>query len=651
MDNQNRNCNIKVVGILLLVCILILSFSGCGSEKGKVKESMQTSADSKIGLPENLVAQKTAHLTASSATINEYGIIVQNDAKLYGVVTLDGLHDTGAVYSSCTSKGGFFQVSHRNLQNTADGLNIYGLIDANGNTIIPESYAYFLPLNEYYVVAYRATVGTGSKDNSIVFYNSDSNYVGHGSGNGSLYNGTWTVYSTQSMAPVPGAEGSSASDYQSASGKYLTYHNDADERIICDENGNPVPEGAKILNDGFSVIETTDGAAAYNSDGERLFEYNPNEYSITDYQEGYLIARKYKDSKPYYFVVDQKGKIVSTEFESSFTVCGELLRVDKSIYNFKGEKIISGSYDSIRFDKMTRSCYALYKDDTYTLVTRDGTKLVSGDFSSPFSPKRGDDFYNFKNGSYSIKGYSLSSFTAKVTDGDGRYDAVDLLTGKTLFEGYSNITATEENNGGCYTLARRTEGGFDVWRIQNCIDAVKNGLENSGYISGETLRKIYEKRENLFDDLADAFKKEGLNAVIDKTSGDISLDTAVLFGGDSSEIKADGKKLLNKLMKIYVSVLSDSKYQGFVSKTMVEGHTAPIAGSTYESGLPLSKERAEKVRDYCLSSETGVDISKLPSKMEAIGYSNSKPVYHLDGTVNMDASRRVSFRLVIANVG
>ena len=80
---------------------------------------------------------------------------------------------------------------------------------------------------------------------------------------------------------------------------------------------------------------------------------------------------------------------------------------------------------------------------------------------------------------------------------------------------------------------------------------------------------------------------------------------------------------------------------------MVEGHTAPVAGSTYESGLALSKERADNVKAYCLSSDTGVDVSKLSSSFEAVGLSNSKPVYGADGEVNMEACRRVSFRFIV----
>ncbi len=102
-----------------------------------------------------------------------------------------------------------------------------------------------------------------------------------------------------------------------------------------------------------------------------------------------------------------------------------------------------------------------------------------------------------------------------------------------------------------------------------------------------------------------------------------------------------------KIFAMNTYVVFSENYAGFISKTMVEGHIAPIEGSTYESGLALSEERANNVKDYCLSEDIGIDVSKLATTLEAVGYSNSKPVYGADGKVDLEASRRVSFRFIV----
>ena len=54
--------------------------------------------------------------------------------------------------------------------------------------------------------------------------------------------------------------------------------------------------------------------------------------------------------------------------------------------------------------------------------------------------------------------------------------------------------------------------------------------------------------------------------------------------------------------------------------------------------------------DYIKRHEPQISAQRIhinPNAFEAIGYSNSQPVYKEDGTVDMDASRRVSFRFLV----
>lgn len=190
-------------------------------------------------------------------------------------------------------------------------------------------------------------------------------------------------------------------------------------------------------------------------------------------------------------------------------------------------------------------------------------------------------------------------------------------------------------------------------------DQYSNSLGNTITIEDSTklekidekkLKEIVEKKENLSSDLSSSFKEAGINVAIDELNGEITMDSSVLFGGDSSVITNEGKDLLKRFVTVYSSVVFDEKYNGFISEIRVEGHTAPVDGSTYESGLPLSQERANNVKYYCCSSEIGTDqkyIVSLQKTMKALGMSNSKPVIDEDGNVNMALSRRVSFRFIV----
>lgn len=178
-------------------------------------------------------------------------------------------------------------------------------------------------------------------------------------------------------------------------------------------------------------------------------------------------------------------------------------------------------------------------------------------------------------------------------------------------------------------------------RIMQSTGANTDGLDAAA------LEKIAEKRSDLYDDLHKELEANGISAQINRVTGEIALDSTVLFGGDSAELTAEGKAFLNKFVKAYTAIIYNEKYNGFIEKTLIEGHIAPLATSTYESGLPLSEQRAKNVMAYCLSGDAGADTAKLASALEPVGCSQSRPVYDGDGNVDLAASRRVSFRFVV----
>ena len=149
-----------------------------------------------------------------------------------------------------------------------------------------------------------------------------------------------------------------------------------------------------------------------------------------------------------------------------------------------------------------------------------------------------------------------------------------------------------------------------------------------------------------FDDLAASFADAGIDVTVDRQTGELAMDAAVLFKSDSAALTSEGKELLDRFLTAYTEIVFSETYSGFVSRTMVEGHTAPLANSTYETGLPLSVERAEAVRDYCLSTQSRYS-AQLAEMLEAVGMSNTSPILNEDGTPNLAASRRVVFRFLI----
>ena len=161
-------------------------------------------------------------------------------------------------------------------------------------------------------------------------------------------------------------------------------------------------------------------------------------------------------------------------------------------------------------------------------------------------------------------------------------------------------------------------------------------------------KEIQTTKEDLVTDLETSYENAEVEVSINKVTGEIAMDNTLLFDVNSYELSQEGKAYLTEFLKAYAEVVLDEKYSGFISRIIIEGHTD--TNGAYDYNLELSQKRADAVLDFCLSEEAGVDeayAQVLAQMFTAKGYSYDYPVYDENGEVDMDASRRVSFRFVV----
>jgi len=173
-------------------------------------------------------------------------------------------------------------------------------------------------------------------------------------------------------------------------------------------------------------------------------------------------------------------------------------------------------------------------------------------------------------------------------------------------------------------------------------------LEYMGQMDPTKLMSIAEMKASLMADLSVAFQTSGLAVTMDSTTGEIMIDSAILFGYNEDTVSDLGKAMLDRFITVYTAVVCSEKYEGFLSAIQVEGHTD--TSGTYEYNLDLSERRAWNVMEYCLSGSSGLSadtVAQLEDLMAAVGCSYDYPIYDKNGNVDMDASRRVSFRFIV----
>jgi len=162
----------------------------------------------------------------------------------------------------------------------------------------------------------------------------------------------------------------------------------------------------------------------------------------------------------------------------------------------------------------------------------------------------------------------------------------------------------------------------------------------------EQLDRIIGVKTDLIEALKTHFDSTNLSVSVDPDTGDITLDSSILFESDEYNLTPSGEEFLTEFIPIYISVLMSPEFRDNVSEIIIEGHTD--TEGTYEYNLELSQQRALAVASYCLSEENSLlddeGLIALRSILTANGRSFSDPIYDANGEIDMDASRRVEFK-------
>ena len=187
----------------------------------------------------------------------------------------------------------------------------------------------------------------------------------------------------------------------------------------------------------------------------------------------------------------------------------------------------------------------------------------------------------------------------------------------------------------------------DLADQQNRIDALQLILaEQEKELSGYQVQiaDLLGVRTRIVEDLRNALARANISATVDPNTGDIVLDSTLMYETNSAVIRAEGLAQLDRLIPIYLNVLLSDEYRDYVAEIMIEGHTDSTG--RYERNLELSQERALNVAKYCMSMPGLTERQKelLKKIVTAQGRADSDLVYNADGTENQDRSRRVEIK-------
>ena len=165
----------------------------------------------------------------------------------------------------------------------------------------------------------------------------------------------------------------------------------------------------------------------------------------------------------------------------------------------------------------------------------------------------------------------------------------------------------------------------------------------------QELQDIVGIRTDIIGALQSAFSNSTMK--VDAQTGSITFSSDVLFRYNSASLTTDSKETLQNIIPMYLDVLLQDQFRGYIAEIIIEGHTDTDGG--YQSNMELSYERANAVADFCLNKRNGLNetqIEQLQKLLTVNGKSWSNPVYQKDilgnptEVVDMPASRRVEIK-------
>ena len=487
----------RLLSMALALLMIVTMFAGCGKKQqsptvGSVISGVPTTKKDtenkdtekedvadivSVDFPESLNAEKigSADFDYSSGS-NTKGLIYKNDNDEYGIMSLDGKTDTGAKYAQCSVVGDYFIVIN-NLPESIDdiaALNCAGVVDVNGNEIIPMKYAAVNEINERYIRVYEVTEPAANKEEGLVYFSEDM-FSFSADDDDLFFKGNWYVYDMIEGKMLEGVTGTKSYNVF-AYGNLLKYVTDDEEQIIINEKGEKIPENADVFDNGCYSVEDDDNGTFYNSDKKKLFDYDVDDFAPFSIDGEYIIASRYDDDGSKYVLMNMKGKIVSAEFTELPSVYGELLHSDDKVYDFDGNVVIEGTYDTMYMDEQFGGAWLLKNGDESTLIKNDGTVLYQGEdnddiFTDPYDfniEKDADDgnmYFCFSDNDFTLNGYALSAWLVQAISGD-YYNVVDAISGKTIIGEYDNFESYSVPGYGVYVYAEKEAGGYDIYFVK-----------------------------------------------------------------------------------------------------------------------------------------------------------------------------------------
>lgn len=178
------------------------------------------------------------------------------------------------------------------------------------------------------------------------------------------------------------------------------------------------------------------------------------------------------------------------------------------------------------------------------------------------------------------------------------------------------------------------------------VQAENQKMKDVAITYQETQVAIYEALNKEFDSDLGRWK-----ARIDEDSLAFEFEAPeVLFDSGAIDLKPQFRMILDDFFPRYLAVLEP--FRNTIDEIRIEGHTSSLwrgersPDRAYFKNMKLSQGRTRAVLEHVYSLDRLDDEREwVKANVAAVGFSSARPMLYEDGAEDVDASRRVSFRV------
>ena len=411
--------------------------------------------------------------TGSISTQGVNAYVYRGDNEKYGIRSMDGKQDTGAIYLDVdVIAKDYFTVRTNTYEDPSNlaAVNSTGVADATGKLLIPAQYALIKSIDGRFFTVYTVTAQTEDKDKCLVRLSSSIFSLTIQEGD-VLYTGYWEVYDIQTGAKVPNVT-DTESPSVSVNGDVLSFRQDGNQ-MSYNVAGQKLPDNIRLFEDGSYYIYGEN--VMYDSANNVRFTIADDGFTPYNWSQGYYVMRAFEGSSRNYALADNSGQICSAVFnnpQSFYVLEGGLVGTCDGVYDLQGNKVLSLEstyYNSYYY----KGCWLVrdenknvYLIDNQYNTAKIGTlsdTVMLDSWNFTVRKEEGDVkyFYCIAQKAF-VEGTDVALGLAEKKVSDQEMVLIDMMTGEQLLSGYSRYTIVESSDNVRYIYAQGRTDNYET---------------------------------------------------------------------------------------------------------------------------------------------------------------------------------------------